>query len=374
MDYNMTLRTTHYADTPCTTSCVEALCLHENKEFYSKDDVLSSGIAGYCIDCGAPFSASPQVGGGYGVGGVGGVKDTPPDTSSRAQSRTTSSFGGECNDPVKKGCIEGIRDGDIRDGCGIHVIERCTHPSITEGTNGIVICSHCFVEIEETISFEPEWNNYTASSRSSKDPSRCYRRKTSAPKGIKGFFDSHNIKIDKATIARIERKYAAIVSKNGNKAECRGGIIAACLFKDFRNSGNTRTTDYIMNICGITRKEMSKGLLKYYACFTEESNDYIQPEDLLPWLMSIIGIDKKYYQTLLELTRSLVNINPVLKRSTPQSVASSIIYFFLCINPTYKKSLGINKTTFAKKSELSDVTITRLVTLISENIGCKIDL
>lgn len=365
MDYTPTTPS-YYCTTIDTNLCIEndlnqpsypgGLCLHENKEFYSKEDILASGIAGYCIDCGSPFSTTSKKE----------PLGEPIDTRNES--------GVRCGDQCSVRVEDTKKSKKRREETEIHVIERCTHPSITEGINGIVICSHCFIEIEEKISFEPEWNSYTASSRSSKDPSRCYRQKVSTPKGIKGFFDAHNIKIDKATISRIERKYATIISNNDNKAQCRGGIIAACLFKDFRNSGNTRTTDYVRNICGISRKEMSKGLLKYYACFTEESHDYIQPEDLLPWLMSIIGIDPKHHPTLLELTRSLVNINPVLKRATPQSVASSIIYFFLCINPAYKKSLGINKTIFAKKSELSDVTITRLVTLISENIGCKVDL
>lgn len=295
-------------------------CTHQNKAYYSPEVVSKSHlkIDGYCIDCGAPFKDST----------------------------------------------------DTKEESGV-----CTHPTVREVSNGVSVCMCCFVEMTEQLSFEPEWNRYSDSSgRSSKDPSRCHGQRNQTSKGLAAFFDEHNVQIDKARLARIEEKYKRITKQSDMGGMCRAGTIAACVFRDLRLMGETRTSDYVKGLFGLTKKQMSMGLTAYYECFPEESKDYITAADLIPWLMDIIGIDKEYKPMIIRLAERLAVNDPIFKRATPQSVASSIIYFFLCINPEYKKRLGMNKTKFAEKSELSDLTITKLVTVIAQKTKTQIDI
>jgi len=299
----------------------EEVCTHQNKEYFTEAEKREghTKMSGYCIDCGEPFS--DDLGNGESSGG-------------------------------------------------------CTHPTVKEDVNGVNVCTVCFVEMTEQLSFEPEWNRYSdsSSSRSSKDPSRCHGQRGPVARGCLPFFEDLKIPIDKARLARIDEKYRVILSKSTSKGHCRKGIIAACMFRDLRNCGETRTTDYVRNQCSISKKRMSEGLSIYYECFPEESKDYITATDLIPWLMDVIGIDRKHEDKIKLLAERLIKNDPTFNRATPQAVASSIIYFFLCLNPPYKKSLGMNKTKFAEKSELSDLTITKLVNAIAEKTKCKIEI
>ena len=86
-------------------------------------------------------------------------------------------------------------------------------------------------------------------------------------------------------------------------------------------------------------------------------SDCITPEKLLPWMMKLVGFGSSHYQRIVKLNRHLENSSKLLERSTSQSVAAAIIYLYLCLNPDYMKQLGITKTSFAKKVQLSSLTV-----------------
>lgn len=295
-------------------------CLHENKEIYTEEvrrTCTSKNVIGYCIDCGHVLTSI-------------GNTSTPS--------------------------VEG---------------EGCSHPTIQEDPNGTNICSVCFVEMEESLSFEPEWKFYeNQSSGRSKDKSRCHRQRDCTSRGISSFFEQRNIKVDKATLSRVERCYEMII-KDPDGEQGRAGLIAAILFKDFKKNGNTRTSDYFKNLCGVTKKEMSAGISRYDQVFPDEANDFIRPVDILPWLLGVYGIDKEHHPRIKSMVELLSDCDPVFKNKTPKAVASSIIYLYLCLNQPYKSKLGMNKTKFAEKSSVSDITITKLIHIILERSNIK---
>lgn len=290
-------------------------CLHENKEIYAQDvrrAGISKNVIGYCVDCGHVITSSSSA-----------------------------------------------------------ALDECTHPTIQEDPNGTSICSVCFVEMEEKLSFEPEWKFYdNQSSGRSKDKSRCHRQRSGNTKGITSFFEQRNIKIDKATLSRVEKCYETII-KDSDGEQGRAGLIAAILFKDFKKNGNTRTSDYFKNLCGVTKKEMSAGISRYDQVYPEEANDFIRPVDILPWLLGVYGIDKEHHPRIEKMVEMLSNCDPVFKSKTPKAVASAIIYLYLCLNQPYKNKLGMNKTKFAEKSSVSDITITKLIHIILERSNIK---
>jgi hypothetical protein len=90
--------------------------------------------------------------------------------------------------------------------------------------------------------------------------------------------------------------------------------------------------------------------------------------------MSLTGIDKKHYKNIIKISRSIENSSRLLKRSSPQSVASAIIYFYLCLNPEYKAELGLTKNKFAELALLSDITVSKLVREAQMICNCVVQM
>lgn len=244
--------------------------------------------------------------------------------------------------------------------------DNCGHESKYKDDNGLFICKDCGSEIDIP-NFEPEWRFYDNSdTSSSKDPSRCHRNR-GVDCSISKDFEKHGITVPESIKKQVELKYQKIVGEQTVRGKCRQGILAACLFNTYQDFGEYRTSDYIRKKFDLSKKNMSTGLTRYYEVFVEDRNRNIRSEDLLMWLLTLTGVDKKYYKNILQISRYLENSSQLLKRSSPQSVAAAVIYFFLCLNPEYKAKLGLTKNKFAEKALLSDITITKLV-----NEACQI--
>ncbi len=292
-------------------------CQHENIEYYSVSDTThskSSNVVGYCIDCGSPIQ-----------------KDTN--------------------------------------------IKKCEHPTIKEDINGLTVCAVCFMEMAEKISFEPEWRSYAdASTGAPKDRSRCHRQRSTAPKGIATFLESKNVKLDEATVLRLEGMYKNIVSGSEAKDQGRQGLIAALLYFDFWNTGNARTSENVRELVGVTKKAISTGITRVHEKFPDYRKRYITPIDLLNWLMGVCGIEETRRPAIREFTELVTNTYVSFKKGTPQAVASAIIYLYMCLNPEYKSKLGMNKTKFSEKTQIPDNIITKILVEFADETGFKIEL
>jgi transcription initiation factor TFIIIB Brf1 subunit/transcription initiation factor TFIIB len=250
----------------------------------------------------------------------------------------------------------------------------CLHENSFEDNNGLHICRDCNLEIDIP-SFEAEWRYYNSSDcTQSKDPSRCHRNRNQDCNIIKDF-EKKQIHVPESVRKQVEVKYQKIVGNQTVRGKCRQAIIAACLFYAYQDFGEYRTTDYIRNKFDLSKKNMSTGLTRYYEVFEEDRNRNIRSEDLLVWILTLTGVEKKYYKEIVQISRYLENSSQLLKRSSPQSIAAAVIYFYLCLNPEYKARLGLTKNRFAEKALLSDITITKLVNeacAISKCIGVSV--
>ena len=86
------------------------------------------------------------------------------------------------------------------------------------------------------------------------------------------------------------------------------------------------------------------------------------------------GIHISHYRKILRIARYLKDASQSLKRSNPQSVSAAILYFYLCLNPEYKAKLGLSKTKFAARVNLSDITVTKLVREVSRISKCNVQV
>ena len=243
--------------------------------------------------------------------------------------------------------------------CG-RELNECPHENTYKSSNGLHICSDCCMEME-ILDYEPEWRFYGISdNRSYKDPSRCQKGKPLG-KSIEKVFTDNKIKISPAMKAQITAKYNAVVGKKGVRGKGRTARVAACHFHVCQEFFQNRTSEFITDLYGLDQKDMSVGLNAYYEKFEDDRNKHMRSEDLLRWLMDLTGIEQSHYRRIVYIARYLEGTSKLLKRSSPQSVASAIIYFYLCLNPEYKKKLELTKTKFSKRAMLSDITVNKLV-------------
>jgi len=252
--------------------------------------------------------------------------------------------------------------------------EECGHDLCFEA-DGITICKDCGCQIE-LLDFQPEWRFYGASdNRMSKDPSRCHRSKESTRGGIDKVFQDAKLSHLAASIRKkTEQKYKAIVGEETVRGRGRKSIVAACLLYTFRDEGDVRTADEVRGLFSLTKQEMSSGLSKYHAVFPEYRTKNIKPSDLIRRIMHLTKIEISHYKNILRIAKCLESVDATLNRSSPQSVASAIVYLYVCLTPEIKEGMGFTKTKFARDVSLSDITISKLVRKAAEIIGESIEI
>lgn len=244
---------------------------------------------------------------------------------------------------------------------------RCSHENKIERDN-VIVCQDCGIE-ERTYDFEPEWRYYGHSdNRCSSDPSRCHRSRPN--KNLDKLFGSLKINIPEAVRAQTEKKYKIVVGEKTVRGKGRRSIIAACLFHVYREFGDFRTHDEIRDIFCLTKKNLSSGLTEYKKKFPEDRSVVIKPENLIRHLMARAGVHISHYRKVVHLARYLENSSRTLNRSSPQSVASAILYLYICITPNLRESIGMSKSEYATKVKLSDITVTKLVKEAASIVGC----
>ena len=254
-------------------------------------------------------------------------------------------------------------------------IVECEHKNSFETDDGVNVCKDCGCEIT-IIDFQPEWRYYGVSdNRITKDPSRCHRSKESTRGGIDKVFQ--DVKLGHLPLAirrRAEQKYKKIVGDDTVRGRGRKAIVAACLLYTFRDEGDIRTSDEIRSLFGLTKQEMADGLTRYHASFPEDRVKNIKPADLIRRIMHLSKIHFSHYKHILHIAKKLEGVDATLNRSSPQSVASAIVYLYLCLSPEIKNMMGFTKTKFAREVGLSDITISKLVKKAADIIGENIDV
>jgi transcription initiation factor TFIIIB Brf1 subunit/transcription initiation factor TFIIB len=240
---------------------------------------------------------------------------------------------------------------------------NCEHKNLEE-LEGVDFCTDCGLELLK-ISQESEWRYYCGNdSRSIKDPSRCYCIKQNV-KNINSILDKLHLK---GTIrVQIEIRYKKVVNEQTIRGKNRISVVGVCWFFVRIHNGDFCTIDEIREILKLNKKSMSAALTKYYMAFPEDRDKKIEPKDLIKKIMIKAEIDLGHYDKIVKLTQSLKDKNNFLEKSTPQSIASAIVYLYMN-NTTVNNR--ICKKEFSEKVSLSDITITKLANEASKLLDC----
>jgi transcription initiation factor TFIIIB Brf1 subunit/transcription initiation factor TFIIB len=240
--------------------------------------------------------------------------------------------------------------------------KECIH-SDTINSNGIDICIDCGLEISNMNIHDKEWRYYGDSDNiNSSDPSRCqYRKKPE--KGIKKELIKFGFPIDISELA--DQLYLAVTKGEIKRSNLRKGIMFACVFNAYKEKNNPQIPEELQKIFKIDRKNVSKGLTYFHLNSPYKTNStYITIEDFIPKIMEKLKIKQQHIEAVLKLSKIIKNSSSTLIRSNPQSVSSSLVFYYLRkLNPD-----EINISEFSNSVKLSEITILRLMSEIESII------
>ena len=197
----------------------------------------------------------------------------------------------------------------------------------------------------------------------------------SKPKGVRTVFEKHDLNVSSMMMDIVEGKYRKILQSEGVKflrSQRRESLVASCLFYTYQEFGEYRTLEYIGNLFGLKKRDMSEAIRKYLETFPEARTNQITPEKLIPWIMKLTGVDESHHRRILSIAKYFDATSQILERSNPHTVAVSIVFFYLCINQEYKNQIGMTKSVFASKVKISGISMINTVREMMDISQCHL--
>lgn len=230
----------------------------------------------------------------------------------------------------------------------------CYHNNIIN-ENGIISCVECGEEIRHSINHEKEWRYYGASdSKRNTDPNRVQLRKVEERNIVK---DVENMGFSDTIIGKADELYKQVTKGQIYRGNSRKAIVFACIFHAYKLAGNHQTPENLIKLFGLDRKNGLKGLKIVNVNAPKDSQihtSYITPEHLVNDIMDKFKATPTQKSEVIELYVKIKNKSSKLNRSRPQSVAASLTYYWIL-----KKNINISIKDFAKKVDLSELTINK---------------
>lgn len=222
--------------------------------------------------------------------------------------------------------------------------ELCRHVELDIQSN----CVFCGEYIQE-ISNERTWNTncYTYGNQSVKSTDHTKALKT--------------LGVPEEVIMLTMEKYIRVDNRMKNEIP----VIAACTFLSYIDYGKPRTIHEICKMFNkltgidkLTRSKIQKALKCVYIVFPVYITKYITIRSMIPRLMEKLEIDDVYYEYIYAIAKYVEktwSTYPESKRSTPQNIASVIVYKYIFCSPSL--SVIYSKNCVIKKLGISKITL-----------------
>jgi transcription initiation factor TFIIIB Brf1 subunit/transcription initiation factor TFIIB len=237
----------------------------------------------------------------------------------------------------------------------------CSYPScdhsdtIDEG--GATICVECGMQVANKVLYEKDWRYYGYNdSRSSADPNRCHIRKYEE-KTI--FKDVENMGFSEKIVNIANDIYTQVTKGKIFRGNSRKAIVFACIFHAYKVIGKPQSCDSIRTVFNLDRKIVLKGLKHVSLNAPKDSSirsKYITPVELVEDLLALFKLPKEEHkENILSLYEKIRNKSSILNRSRPQSVASSLMFYYI-----QKKTPEFTVKEFVKTVKLSELTVNKI--------------
>ena len=244
----------------------------------------------------------------------------------------------------------------------------CSHVNIIS-EKGICVCIDCGEEIQQKIDHDKEWRYYGQSdNKHTSNPNRVQMRKIeerSIYKDVESLGFSENI------ISKANKLYAQVTQGKIFRGNSRKAIVFACVFHAYKISDKPQSHDKLIKIFNLNRKTGLKGLKYVNLCAPKNSKirtTYITPINLVEEIMDQFSATFEQKQEVCDIYEQIKNRSSRLNRSRPQSVASGIVFYWICL-----KEKDISLKDFAKKVTLSELTINKMTKEIVDVLENNID-
>ncbi len=251
---------------------------------------------------------------------------------------------------------------DLKDYKPLQKGEICLHPN-SSNEGGVEVCTDCGIEIYKELSLEPEWRYYGDNdSKHSSDPSRCHIRKVDEKNIYK---DIEKCQLTRSITDEANNLYSQVTQGKIRRGNFRKSVIFACVFNAYKYQGNSQIPDELQSKFSLTKKEISKGLNYFNLQMNKKMKPvYISPINFIPKIMKRFNSNDHHISQVENLYKKIHNKSTLINRSNPQSVISSLVYY-------YCRLIGgdISCSKFSDIVKLSDITISRLSKNISEILG-----
>jgi transcription initiation factor TFIIIB Brf1 subunit/transcription initiation factor TFIIB len=224
--------------------------------------------------------------------------------------------------------------------------------------SGSILCCNCGLEIKKVISYEKDWRYYGGEdSRHTSDPNRCYIRKLE-DKSI--FRDVEMLGFSDKIMNIANDIYTKVTNGRIYRGNSRKAIVFSSVFHATKIGGKPYSCESLRDIFKLDRKIILKGLKHMHINVPKDSQirtKYITPIELIEEYISKFNVSEEEKTEAIALYNNVKNKSSIINRSRPQSVASSIIYFFLS---TKRGTNNFNIKDFVKKVKLSELTINKI--------------
>jgi transcription initiation factor TFIIIB Brf1 subunit/transcription initiation factor TFIIB len=231
----------------------------------------------------------------------------------------------------------------------------CEHNIISD-FGGVVVCSECGQELSKSVTHNKEWRYYgQVDTRRTTDPNRVHARRNDERNINK---DVENMGFSDKIVSVANDIYQQVTNGQIYRGNSRKSIVFACIFHSYKLSGKPHTLDSLIKTFDLSRKIGLRGLKHVNINASKDSEihtTYITPVNLLEDLLNKFNATQTQKNEVIALYEKLKNKSSKLNRSRPQSVASGITYYWIC-----KKGINISLKDFAKKAELSELTIVKI--------------
>lgn len=237
------------------------------------------------------------------------------------------------------------------------VEEICDHIDIVND-NGIISCIDCGIELSKIVSYEKDWRYYGSDdTRKNSDPNRCHIRKIE-DKSI--FKDVENFGFSEKVVNTANDMYIKVTDGKIYRGSSRKAIIFGCIFHSIKLNGKMFSCESLRSIFNLEKKIILKGL-KHVSLNSPKNdhfiNRYITPIELVnEYIIKFTHVeeDKKEIEKIYD---KIKNKSSIINRSRPQSIASSLIYYYFCEK---NGSNNFSIKDFIKKIKLSELTVHKI--------------
>ena len=240
---------------------------------------------------------------------------------------------------------------------------KCLHKNITE-EKSTSVCLDCGEELGIKLVNDKEWRFYGYSSSTHiSDPDRMKTRKIEQRNISK---DVENLNFSENIINKADDIYTEVTNGKIFRGNSRKAIVFACIFYAYKISGNPQIHEDLIKIFHIDKNSALKGLKFVTIRSSKESNIrniHITPVNLVEEIMKKLNAKEEHIKEVIELYEKIRNRSSKLNRSRPQSVGAGIVFYWICL-----KNKNIALSEFAKKVNLSELTITKISKEITEVI------